>query len=541
MFRAHTTHDQQSLFESTQWMDQRIRKKLEKSWAPIFYEHVFRKIDETPFAVLYGTTGNPNFPVNILLSLEYIKHMKSYSDLELLDSFYFDYLVNYAVGVRTIGEMNLAERTLYYFRERLYDYCLENPGQDDILFEQFLGLLKEFAVIAGVTLDEQRTDTTYFMSNIKKAGRMSLAYDVLVRAIKAIPAESLTDELSKALDGKFKTDVLYRSKSEDYDSKLTMLLTLCNKALLILEYDPNTHESEEARIAKRFLSEQSVIGADGKIAAKPKKEISPSSLQSAYDEGATFRKKGNENHCGYKLEISETCGDENPFQLITDYVVAPNNVSDGEMLEGRLEKINENTGCMDMYVDGGFHCDGVHQAAEENGIEIHLTNMSGTNPSTKMDVSEFDIDKDTNIIIRCPGGHAPIRAGVSNSQTTAHFPHEACRNCEFRDQCHSKEQKKDHVVRIALKAVEVSREREQMKSEIAENTSKRAGIEGTNSALKRTGHDKLDVRGKNKCTIVSALKVTAQNIKRFIKYRQGGYKAKPSDVPRCRIHAPSFA
>ena len=113
MFKQNSDHDQQSLFESTQWMDIKIKEKLEKSWAPVFYEYVFKKIDEKPFAILYGTTGKPNFPVNILLSLEYIKHMKCCSDIELLDDFYFDYLVNYAVGIRTIGEMNLAERTVY--------------------------------------------------------------------------------------------------------------------------------------------------------------------------------------------------------------------------------------------------------------------------------------------------------------------------------------------------------------------------------------------------------------------------------------------
>jgi hypothetical protein len=42
-------------------MNPKIREKLQKSWAPIFYEHVFCKIDEEPFAVLYGTTGKPNF------------------------------------------------------------------------------------------------------------------------------------------------------------------------------------------------------------------------------------------------------------------------------------------------------------------------------------------------------------------------------------------------------------------------------------------------------------------------------------------------
>ncbi|MBS3974769.1 MAG: hypothetical protein KGZ89_07895 [Actinobacteria bacterium] len=112
MFKPNNNHNQQALSGSTQWMDKRIRVKLEKLWAPIFYEHVFCKIDEEPFAALYGAAGKPNFSENILLSLEDIKHMKDCSDLELLDDFYFDYLVNYAVGIKTLGEVNLVERTL---------------------------------------------------------------------------------------------------------------------------------------------------------------------------------------------------------------------------------------------------------------------------------------------------------------------------------------------------------------------------------------------------------------------------------------------
>ena len=208
MYKPNHKHRQKGMFESTAWMDPRVQKKLEKSWAPIFYEHVFCNLNEDPFAVLYSTTGKPNYPINIILSLEYIKHMKDWNDLDLLDGYYFDYLVNYAVGNRTLGEVNLAERTLYYFRERVYRYCFENPGCEDLLFGQFIGLLKRFADEAGISFDEQRTDTMMFMSNIKKAGRMSLAYDVLVRAVKAIPEEKRTDALSKVLEPEFKTDVL---------------------------------------------------------------------------------------------------------------------------------------------------------------------------------------------------------------------------------------------------------------------------------------------------------------------------------------------
>ena len=538
MFRANEAHNQRSMFESTEWMNPRVRNKLENSWAPIFYEHVFCKINEEPFSVLYGTTGNPNFPVNIILSLEYIKHVKNQSDSDLLDSFWFDYLVNYAVGIRTLGELNLAERTLYYFRERIYNYCLKNPEAEDILFGQFLGLLKEFAAKANISLGEQRTDTTLFMSGIKKAGRISLAYDVLVRAVKAIPKALRTDVLNKSLEPGFKTDVLYHTKAADGDGKLTMLLALIRDAVAILKPLQGLTESEEYRIAKRFLEEQSIIDADGAIAAKPKKEITSSSLQSAFDEDATYRKKGNVGQSGYSLELSETCSRENPFQLITDYSVAPNNINDADILSSRLPAIKKNTGCTDMYVDGAFHSADVHDTAESNGIKIHLTNMTGTKPGKYLPVSSFEIDGETNVIIKCPGGQAPMNAGVSKGQTVAHFSHEDCANCPLIGRCQGKKQVKSRVVRITLKSIKASCEREAINAAKVENTSKRAGIEGTNSALKRTGQDKLDVRGIVKSTIVSGFKATAQNIRRFIKYKRGGYERKSIPIPQCGILAP---
>ena len=539
MFRANNKHNQQNFIDSTYWMNSKIRKKLEESWAPIFYKHVFCEIDEEPLAVLYSTTGRPNFPINIILSLEYIKHMKQCNDLELLEDFYFDYLVNYAVGIRTLGEINLAERTLYYFRERVYKYCLENPGSDDILFGQFISLVKVFAGEAGISFEEQRTDTTLFMSNIKKAGRLSLAYDVLVKTVKAIPKDKLTESLSDVLKPDFKTDVLFRSKAEEGDGKLTMVLNLCKEAILILEEQADEAGSEALRIGKRFLDEQSQTEAEtGKLAPKPRKEIPSGSLQSAYDEGATFRRKENVAQSGYVLEISETCGKENDFQLITDYAVRANNISDVEILGSRLECIRENTGCTDMYTDGGFHSDDIHKTAEENGIKIHLTAMSGTEPTKKLNANEFDIDENTNEINKCPGGQTPTRIGKSRGQTSAHFTHEACGNCELREKCYSKKQSKDCVVRIPIKTINAARERTRMKEDKKENTSMRAAIEGSNSALKRKGLKKLNVRGQAKSTVVSSLKITAQNIKRFIKYMQGGYKPKKAVAPIYGIAMP---
>jgi hypothetical protein len=47
-----------------------------------------------------------------LLSLEFIKHLKNYTDEELIDQFHFNYQVSYAVGQRCLGELQLGLRTL---------------------------------------------------------------------------------------------------------------------------------------------------------------------------------------------------------------------------------------------------------------------------------------------------------------------------------------------------------------------------------------------------------------------------------------------
>ncbi len=540
MFRENTNHLQESIFDTLEIMDKRVKAKFQKSWAPIFYENVFTKIDEKPFGILYGETGNSNFPVNILLSLEYIKHMKNLTDLEMLDSYYFDYLVNYALGNRSVGQRNLAERTIYNFRERIYKYFYENPEKEDILFGSFISLVENFSKKVSISTTHQRMDTTMFMSNIKKAGRLALAYDVLINTIRAIPEESRTDAIKDAVSAGFKTEILYRSKVDEKESRLEQLVNLTNEASNILGGIPGGLETKAYRIAARFLREQAVPEpSTGRLRTIEGSKVSTSSLQSVYDEDATYRKKGSHGQSGYVLCVTETCGDDNPFQLITDYHVDRNITSDVDILDERLPEISDNTDCTDLYVDGSFNSPKVLDTAEEEKVNLHFTNLNGRDVSKKLPVTDFVVDEATDIIKQCPKGFKPLHTGISGGQTVAHFPHSACGSCEFKDVCHIRRQKKDYVARILLKAVRTARERLAMNVAKAENTSRRAGIEGTYSAMKRSqGLDKLLVRRIIRCTMDCCYKVTSQNIRRFVKYLQGGYdRAKPKRA-LYRITAP---
>ena len=304
MFRENNSHRQTNLFDSINFMHTRVAEKLINTWAHIFYHNVFCKIDEKPFAVLYSDIGRPNFPINILLSLEYIKHLFDYTDEGLVENFYFNFLVSYAVGINVLGELNLAERTLYYFRERVYIYTLQHPDEDDLIFGQFINLTKSFTEIMGISTEEQRMDSSFITSNIKKAGRLALAFDVLEQAVKTLPEELLTESLKQVLKPDFKNTVLYRIKANETTSKLEYIISLCSQMAEIVSNNPDLKSFNEIKILSRFLSEQTEYDVESKV-LKPKAndKITADSLQSAYDEDATYRTKGNKSESGYVINM----------------------------------------------------------------------------------------------------------------------------------------------------------------------------------------------------------------------------------------------
>ena len=173
--------------------------------------------------------------MNILLSLELIKHTFDYTDEILLDQYNFNYQVMYALGERNLGERHLAERTFYTFRRRIYEYTIEHPEQEDLIFGQFKTLTNHFIKELGINTQQQRMDSSFFMSNIKLAGRLSLAYDVLLQAIKACPEDILPDNLKEVLKPEFKTDLLYRSRSSQVPGRLQEMLGLSAALLELVE------------------------------------------------------------------------------------------------------------------------------------------------------------------------------------------------------------------------------------------------------------------------------------------------------------------
>src|SRR5690606_26053955 len=98
----------------------------------------------------------------------------------------------------------------------------------------------------------------------------------------------------------------------ELDSRFQKVLDLMQEVEKLLEKNPKLASTHEILLLKRFLSEQADYDKEqDKWLPKVSKDVSSSSLQSAYDADATYRDKAGKNHSGYVLNISETCAKEN--------------------------------------------------------------------------------------------------------------------------------------------------------------------------------------------------------------------------------------
>lgn len=113
MFRRNEEHRQSAMFSSIYEVPDKQLKRLEESWAGIFYEEFFTRVEEKLFGLLYSNEpSRPNIPVNVLMGLETLKSGFGWSDEELYDAFCYNMQVRYALGYRDLKEGHFELRTL---------------------------------------------------------------------------------------------------------------------------------------------------------------------------------------------------------------------------------------------------------------------------------------------------------------------------------------------------------------------------------------------------------------------------------------------
>src|SRR5450759_2460190 len=188
MFKKNHRHLQLPLTSHVDELPEKLRKRLENSWAGVFYREFFCRLNEAPFNVLYvDFPSRPNVPVNVLVGLEYLKAGNGWTDEEMYDAYCYDVQVRYALGLWQLGDGEFDIRTLYYFRERLSCYMQETGI--NLVSQAFEQMTDEQITAFRLNTGMQRMDSTQVASNIHTAGRLQLLVSILQRVHRMLKEE----------------------------------------------------------------------------------------------------------------------------------------------------------------------------------------------------------------------------------------------------------------------------------------------------------------------------------------------------------------
>lgn len=526
MYKANKKHLQPLLISNVNDLPDKHRKRLEESWAGVFYQEFFCRMEEGAFAGLYAATpSRPNTAVNVLVGLEALKANFGWSDEELYDHFVFDVQVRYALGYRDLKEGEFDLRTLYNFRRRLSEYNLEKGK--NLLQEAFARITDQQIIAFKVRTEQQRMDSTQIASNILDATRLELAVEAIQR-LQRLLRETDQAKYAEVLTPYLKGDAgqfVYRIKGKQDTAE--HLLAVGKVLYHLLDGMEADYQNEAVyQVMKRFFAENYQV-SESKVEAKDPKELVSGSLQSLDDLEASFRQKGNRFYKGYVTNVSETCDPQNPVQLITQVQVAPNNVEDADLLIEGLADLQERTDLKTLYTDGGYGSPDVDEALNQAKVDLYQTAIRGKAPSTeKLNLADLIFELDENgkpLSVTCPQQQ---RGSVEASPSgyIAFLDGALCRACPFfADQrCRARRFKPDRNRfnwAFSQKEFLWAQRRKRFLQLKLRVTNPRTAVEATMRSVKHAfPASKLPVRGRFRIACMMSLAAAMINIRRIHAY-----------------------
>ena len=540
MFRKRTA--QSSIFESSYLVPRKKAERLSKSWAEPFRAYALPLIDEEQFASLYcQDNGRPNQPVQIVFGTLILKEMFNLTDQEALDQLEFNLQWQHALCL-TPEEAHLCQKTLHNFRVRLLE--------DDHGRRAFTETTDRILGVLGLRTERQRLDSTHIVSNIAILTRLGLFCETLRVFLKALEREH--PRLSKQVAGSLRGRYLHESGDATHyeDARRPMAprrLSVCARDVYRLHElfgGTAAAQMDEYVLLERLLEEQCAVVArqvdptdedddagEGGVPVETKEpgEVGSNSLQTPHDPDVTY--SGHKGK-GYEVQVTETCHEENVVELITHVELTEACGSDADATLAMLEELQaRGQQPAELIADTSYGSGANALEAECLGTElVSPVGGAAVEPEEPAAVgrawtaADFQIDVTGQRPAVCPAGHESI--GESEQPGSPYrikltFASGICEVCPEYGRCparsHAAQEGYALLVNLVARNLEIRR-RAEAGAEFAERYAIRAGIEATNSELKRKhGLGKLRVRGRPQVELAVYLKALSCNFKRMVR------------------------
>lgn len=473
MFRL--TDPQQNLFDAT-GLPPKKRTACERSWAGAFRQKALPILlrAESEFSEFYDDgNGRPNRSVALVLGALILKEANDLTDEEALDALRFDMRWWWAFDMKS-EEAELCQKTLHNFRVKLIA-----GGKGALVFRQ---VTDELIQALGLDVSRQRLDSTHILSNFARLNRLGLFCETIRIFLHALK-KSHPQEHGRLPGGLLKRhgeESWYRdARREEGPRRLGVVARDLYRLVEKFRTHAAIGKMDEFKLLERLLSEQCEIDTtaaapreddddrgDGAAPVKPKQamEVESNTLQTPHDPDVTY--SGHKGK-GYEVQISETCVAENPVEMITHVAVTPSACSDAKATIPVIEALQ-------------------HAGQKPAELVADTTYSGATNAAEAA-------KRGVNLLAPAPAQGKP-EAGKDYPAPEAVCPTGRTKAGEW------------------LK-------RQEAQPDFQERYAIRAGIEATNSELKRVqGLGKLRVRRDGRVKLAVYLKTTGCNLRRALRY-----------------------
>src|SRR5713101_1356385 len=352
------------------------------------------------------------------------------------------------------------------FRQRLVDH-----GAQDRLLEPIVQVCRQHGWLkAG---GKQRTDSTFVLANVRGLSSLESVAESLRAALNEL-ADVAPDWLLGIISPDWFDRYVHRFELQRFptgeQAKEDLRRQVGEDSWHLLQAALEEHTPQSVRACPSLALLQQVWDQhfervdglirwrDGPAVESAQRVISP------YETDARASRKRDTDWEGYKVHLTETCGEEETVQLIVQAEVTAATVQDVDLSMPLLHDLQVRELAPDeRLLDSGYVSGEVLAAHAELGIELvgPLKQEGGWQHQTGYGLSAFQVDWDKQQV-RCPQGHlsqnwCPGRHNRGEEVIRVSFSAVICHACPVKELCTKREKGKGRIVTLSPQCVAESR------------------------------------------------------------------------------------
>jgi hypothetical protein len=493
------------------------RKVLDTGWQGVFRKVILRLMPANALADrFHESMGAPTKELYSVAGLMFIMEFMNWTAKQAADAYMLDIGVQYALNLDPGGQ-SMSSRTVERYRQLFRELDLAAAVQERVT--------KALIEALELSLAKQRTDSTHIFSDMAMFGRTQLMAVTVKRFLTQVQRgdRPAYDALPEELRARYAPSAnhLFGDTGRDAESRRTTRQQVAEDMYALIkqfaEYPVHTARTTYKNLERVFSEQCAIDEKQVKIKQKTGSRV----MQNPSDPDATY--DGNKGS-GYQVQVSETCDENNEVQLITAVLPQTAADTDPESYTELQDQLAKNGRLPEtMLADTSYGSDGNVQVAQKAGVElVSPVNISKRDPD-KLHLNDFTIDAETDHVLTCPAGHAPLESvhDPETKQTTTRFDADKCACCPFASVCPATGKQQRILKHSPAQRRRAERYQAEQTPEFRKTYAKRAGTEGTFRRLKQcTGLGHLRVRGAPAVFNAIHLKVAGWNVMQAAKSKK---------------------